>query len=453
MMYGGHGRSAVATGPTGTCPLCGKPVGPDQLGFIECVCGWGGKDDPLALSRGLTRWWMRIDRRVATAQAQRDLARLAALQTSSIAPGVAYQLLLIVAATVVYLVLFGLAVGGAYLTLSLAHDQAWIGVALTGAGTLIIVLALLHPHRHPRGIEAPVIKYPLLAQALTDVGKRLDVPPPTRVLFMPGTGIHLFLRHPLRRAFRRELVVVIGVSGLALLSEVELRVLLAQQLAYYRHGDTLLHNYLTGAGGALRYLIDLVQAEVDTQVNGLRRAARRLRYGGYNTGVSYVTVLVMWTVLLPFRIFWTCYHWLSLRESRSAVFDADRAAVGAYGVDAFVHGLANLHVVQRTLRGSLTGIRQEMAKHNEQNFYAELRRHYQGLPESVLEELRRSAIVEFRSLERTHPITPDRIRAALLVPVATRPDPASASASSLLTPAGADDAQALEVELTGRLFK
>ena len=56
-MSGTAGAPNVATGQTARrCPLCGKPVTPDALGFLECSCGWGGADDPLLTAHGLTRW-------------------------------------------------------------------------------------------------------------------------------------------------------------------------------------------------------------------------------------------------------------------------------------------------------------------------------------------------------------------------------------------------------------
>jgi hypothetical protein len=56
-MSGTAGARNVATGQTARrCPLCGKPVTPDALGFLECSCGWDGADDPLLTARGLTRW-------------------------------------------------------------------------------------------------------------------------------------------------------------------------------------------------------------------------------------------------------------------------------------------------------------------------------------------------------------------------------------------------------------
>src|SRR5262245_4379951 len=62
------------------CPLCGKPVTPEMWGLVECSCGRGGPDDPLEAARGVTKLAIRLDRRLATQTAKRDLRRLASGQ-------------------------------------------------------------------------------------------------------------------------------------------------------------------------------------------------------------------------------------------------------------------------------------------------------------------------------------------------------------------------------------
>ncbi|MGH8312720.1 MAG: hypothetical protein ACRER9_05490, partial [Gammaproteobacteria bacterium] len=77
-----------------TCPICGTALTPDQLGLVECACGWGGPGDPLEAAHGLSRVVTRLDRRWATAQARRELARLAARQGQPPRPGLFYVSLL-----------------------------------------------------------------------------------------------------------------------------------------------------------------------------------------------------------------------------------------------------------------------------------------------------------------------------------------------------------------------
>jgi hypothetical protein len=87
------------------------------------------------------------------------------------------------------------------------------------------------------------------------------------------------------------------------------------------------------------------------------------------------------------------------------------------------------------------------------NFNAELRRHYSELPASVIAKLRLDAVRDFRSLERTHPTTSVRVRAACLIGEQTAPiaTPARPTAE-LIIPAGASTADAVETELTSLLF-
>jgi Zn-dependent protease with chaperone function len=118
---------------------------------------------------------------------------------------------------------------------------------------------------------------------------------------------------------------------------------------------------------------------------------------------------------LPFRLLWTAFHLLRLRESRAAECAADRVAIHAYGPATFINALSGTHVVERTLHGTAPSLRQEMHKHNNPSFYAELRRHYAELPPALLSKLRTEAVREFRSMERSHPITPDRLRAAYML--------------------------------------
>ncbi|MEO7002068.1 MAG: hypothetical protein ABI068_09605 [Ktedonobacterales bacterium] len=157
--------------------------------------------------------------------------------------------------------------------------------------------------------------------------------------------------------------------------------------------------------------------------------------------------------LLPLRFAWFLFYLLRLRASQGAEFEADRAAVQAYGTPAFINALTGVGVTTNTLRGSRSSLRQEMAKHNNQNFYAELRRHYSELPPEYISHLRLKAAQDFRDIESTHPSTLDRLRAAAMLnaptpSLSTAPRPAY----ELLTPADASDASRTEIEMTGVLF-
>jgi hypothetical protein len=64
-----------------------------------------------------------------------------------------------------------------------------------------------------------------------------------------------------------------------------------------------------------------------------------------------------------------------------------------------------------------------------------------------------NATTGFRTLANSHPTTPDRLRAAYATFGALPPSPApTMPAYMLLAPAGATDADAVEIELTKMLF-
>ncbi|HEX6820094.1 MAG TPA: hypothetical protein VF120_17085, partial [Ktedonobacterales bacterium] len=95
----------------------------------------------------------------------------------------------------------------------------------------------------------------------------------------------------------------------------------------------------------------------------------------------------------------------------------------------------------------------EMLRHNNQDFYAEMRRHYSELPPQVISQLRVESTIGFRTLANDHPTTPDRLRAAYATFGALPPSPVSAMpAYMLLTPVGATSSEAVEIELTKMLF-
>jgi hypothetical protein len=93
-----------------------------------------------------------------------------------------------------------------------------------------------------------------------------------------------------------------------------------------------------------------------------------------------------------------------------------------------------------------------MRKHNGQNLYAQLRNHYAALPPAVISQLRVKSAQDFRSLERTHPTTPDRLRAVYGLGMHT-PDELYRPAIELLVPEGGTGADALEIELTNFWLK
>jgi Zn-dependent protease with chaperone function len=334
----------------------------------------------------------------------------------------------------------------------MALNRAWLGVAFGGLLSAFLIYALYPRHPRPKGVVATRQQFPRLAAALDEVSKRIEAPAPHRVVLVPGTQVYVYQHRPWRRFFLRELMLGLGAGALPLLTEQDLKAVLAHELAHYRHGDTALHKYFGRAEMALYHIIDMFEETVRSQTymaSGYRR-----RYGA-SGGVTLIAALVLWLVTLPLRVLWWVFHLLRLAESRQAEFAADQVAAWAYGPQAFMRGLTGIIVATNTLRGSGASLRAEMIRQGGENIYAVLRDHYAGLPPNVIGDLRARAIKGFRSLEQTHPIDPDRLRAVSLLSTASAP-PASEAAQpavNLIVPAGAQDAEEVERKLTALLLK
>jgi len=213
---------------------------------------------------------------------------------------------------------------------------------------------------------------------------------------------------------------------------------------YCAQAERLLHEFVYG-------IIEGVEGQSYWATPSKRRYGRRR--GDYYSAVAVVGLLFTWTVMLPFRLMWSGYHLLRMHESRMAEFAADRAAIHAYGPQAFINGLTGLLVAQRTFYKSGKTLHGEMLRHHSGNFYAEVRRHYRELPPQVISHLRVEATTGFRTLANSHPTTLDRLRAAYATFGALPPSPApTMPAYMLLTPTGASDAESVETELTKMLF-
>jgi Zn-dependent protease with chaperone function len=146
------------------------------------------------------------------------------------------------------------------------------------------------------------------------------------------------------------------------------------------------------------------------------------------------------------------FHLLRLRETRAAEFAADRVAAQTYGTVAFINRLTGLQVASATLRKAGPSLANEMRKHGGANYYAEVRNHYAGLPPQLVSELRVRAAQDFRTLERTHPATRDRLRAVYGLGIQGPAEPYQ-PARDMLTPVGAASPDEVEIELTKLLLR
>lgn len=445
---GASTTTSTGVGAPAKCPLCGASVVPDQWGLVECACGWGGPGDPLETARGFSRFVTRTDRRLANAAARRELARLARPTWRPGDLGFFYTCALLVISSAVYLVVGAVIAGSAALVVHFAFDQAWLGVAVFGIVTATFVSALLLDRMHmEEGIPAPRERFPQLWAALDDVHRRTGAPLPDTVYLLPDANAFVFQHRPARRFFRRELVLGLGAGALPLMREVDLRSVLAHELAHYGHGHTALHRYFARAQRALSDIVNMMRQGAST--HGMRR---RVYHSSSGEGIVAVGAVVVWILTLPLRLLLVVFHLLRLAESRAAEFDADRTATQAYGSQAFADGLTAITASMHTIAHSAGSIRADMVRHGGSSFYAALHDHYTALPPQVITQLRLQGLQEFRTLEDDHPTTPDRLRAAALANFAVPADVPARPAVAAITPAGAPDASEVERELTAKLF-
>lgn len=433
-----------------SCPLCGRATPADQFGFVECGCGWGGPGDPLEGRRPSARRFALLDRRIAARAARRELARIARNKSAAGASSLLYIALLSMLSTLIYLVIGALLVGSLALLVFYALGGFWLGFALDGAIALYLFWALFGLPSRPYGIVARASAYPQLAAMLGEVGGRVGVKAPKWFIVYPGAGFYVTRRMLWGRAPLPQRVVGVGAASLALLNDHELRAILAHELAHYQHEHTLFGRFFGGAESALRHIIDGLRAGIDHNYSG---GHARMNNAFGNLGEAIGTAVV-WVVTIPLRIIWFIFHMVRLRLSRANEYEADATAVEQYGAQAFINGLTAVRATAETMRGARVGIRQEMARRDNPNFFSELRRHYAELPASYMGPLRMKTLRGFRSLEDSHPITPDRVRAALMLGAPEPPvaQPA-APAYSVITPAGAVDTEAIERQLTELLFR
>jgi hypothetical protein len=427
------------------CPLCGATVAPDALGLYQCSCGWGGPDDPLEHDRGLAKLVAHTDRNLADEQAQRDLRRLATRGDAASSLNVLYLALLLLIAALIYLLLGALIAGCGWLIFLAFSDHVWLG-GVVGVILLAYILASFFPRRRgSKGIPLTRERFPALMATLDDVSQHVGAALPSRLVLMPGTEFAFLKRTGVGTLY-------IGTANLPLLSDIELKSLLARALAINSR-ITGLRFYCYKAEYLLRELVYGILAGAAGQASTGMRMTRGYRWANYSGSVGFIGIVFTWTVMLPFRILWSGYHLLRMHESRVAEFAADRAAIHAYGPQAFINGLTGLLVAQRTFYKSGRTLRGEMLRHNNGNFYAEMRRHYSELPPQVISQLRVEATTGFRTLASSHPTTPDRLRAAYATFGALPPSPApTMPAYMLLAPAEASNADAVEIELTKLLF-
>jgi Zn-dependent protease with chaperone function len=432
-----------------TCPVCGHATQADLYGFVECACGWGGPGDPVESARGVSRQVTLLDRRLATGVARRELANIARTKSAASGRSLLYFAVLSILSAAIYLIVAALFVGSVILVVQYLLSGVWLGVALGCVIVLYLFWTLFGFPQQIEGIIAPLGDYPKLAETVGEVAARLKVKPPRWAILFPGSNFYITRRMLWGRARTPQVALGVGVAALAQINDHELRAVLAHELAHDQHEHTFSGRFFGGAESALHDIIDGMHAGIET--NYKNDYAARLR--GSTSLATLAGVLVVWILTLPLRLLWLIFHLLRLRLSRSNEYEADAAAINAYGAQTFINGLTAVLSAAATLRGAGLGIRKAMVKRNNPNFFSELRRHYAELPADYLGPMRLKTLRGYRTLESSHPITPDRIRAALslgaLEPSFAQP---GQPVFDIITPAGAPNASAVERQLTDMLF-
>lgn len=435
--------------PAEICPVCKRPTPADQYGFVECACGWGGPGDPVEAARGFSRWVTLRDRRLATGIARRELARISRTGRPTSARNLLYVALLSLLSAAIYLIVGALFVGSVILLAQFALSETWVGVVLAGVIVLYLFWALFGLPQKIEGIVAPIAEYPRLAATMSEIAARVGVKAPRWVVLAPDADFWIARRMLWGRALTPQVIVAIGAAALTQMNDPELRAVLTHELGHYRSEHTFFTRYFGGAEQALAHVIDGIKAGISTNYRNDWTARAR-------STVSLpvlVGVVIIWVVTLPLRLLWFGFHLLRMRLSRSDEYEADRLAVQAYGARSFTQGLMAVISSEDTLRGAGASIVGDMKRRNNPNLYAELRRHYAELPPDAFARMRWRAVKGYRGLEQTHPITPDRVRAALLIATPEAPIPFLLQpVSNIITPEGAPDASQVELRLTQIIF-
>lgn len=440
------------------CPLCSTPLTADELGLIECPCGWGGPGDPLERVRGLRRALLRLDRRAAAAIARAGLRRLARGAGASFAPSAEYLLLVLAASMLTYGVLALIWLRVITWTLQWIAEGALVGICIGVAFLALLTLALLGDRRRRPGIAVDRERFPQLFAALDDARARVGLEQPCDVIVTPDATLSLCRKRGPSRRMRSRLVLRLGAAAFPLLTDAELKALLVREFALRDGGFAELLRLCAHAETLLSRLINTLFASVKPERTPLSRSRSRVLEDVWAAG-SMCLVLgfpVVWVLTLPLRLLLAALHLLRLPQTHAAVLAADAVSVHAYGPPALANGLTGLLVAQRTLDGTLPAIRDDMLDHGEGDFYAAMTRHYDALPRDVVRSLRREALVAYRSLRQNQPILADRLRAANLsgpsLYKAAPEQPAPAPAMNLLRPADDAAAGALRLALTALLL-
>ena len=250
---------------------------------------------------------------------------------------------------------------------------------------------------------------PLFFATIDKVGRRLGVKPPSqvRLSYLPCCGVV---------AWGRSRALLIGLPLFRVLTQGELRAIVAHELAHLARGDA------TAAARSARFVEALEQA--------VERNVRRVR-----------GPLGAWARFCLHEASWLIEPVACGQEAR-----ADRFAAAIAGGSAAASALVKVAVVQPLFREVLAAY--DPNDSSELNLYAFFRAFWYRLPADVHTAMRLSVLTSRHSThDPAHPPLPDRI-----VSLQAYPDPAHLNGDSQPATTFLGDLEIFEEMLHNRLF-
>ena len=250
---------------------------------------------------------------------------------------------------------------------------------------------------------------PLLFSTIEKVGRRLGVKPPSqvRLTYLPCCGVV---------AWGRSRALLIGLPLFRVLTQGELRAVVAHELAHLARGDA------TAAARSARF--------VEALEHAVERGGRRIR-GPLGAWARY------------------CLRegsWLIEPVARGQEARADRCAATIAGGSAAASALVKVAVVQPLFREVLAAYDPDESA--EMSLYAYFRAFWYRLPADVHSAMRLGVLTSRHGTnDPAHPPLPDRIAA-----LQAYPDPASLNGDTLPATTFLGDLEIFEEMLHNRLF-
>jgi Zn-dependent protease with chaperone function len=237
------------------------------------------------------------------------------------------------------------------------------------------------------GILLPADRYPDLYALVAEIGTRVMSPTPDEIRLTHRPDCYAVELRSFAISPDRRLVLVIGMPQLEVMTQEELKVVMAHELAHFGGGDTRLSVFV------FRFLESLRQAQ-------LEMSGRRWRWIDPVSWLSWFYFHVFLMLSSPIR--------------KHQEYRADGWSAAAYGGDFAAQTLLKDWLLERQFDEALTRFRHTVPRTNQAqqfNVFRDFAAHYQDLsPEGVEYLERRLAEEERSSFWDSHPTLPERMR-------------------------------------------